>query len=57
MKDEWVPKTAMKGYTERRKPVRRHRGRWLDAVDRDDKRMLTCRMWRLAENRYLKVED
>jgi hypothetical protein len=58
LKDEWVPKKAMKGYTERRRPVGRHRGRWLDAVDRDDKRMLKCRKWRrLAENRNLGVGD
>jgi hypothetical protein len=52
MKDERVPKKAMKGYTEARRPVGRSRGRWLDAMDRDAMRMLKCRNWRrLAEDR------
>jgi hypothetical protein len=52
MKDEWVPKKALKGYTEGRRPVERHRGRWLDTVNRNAKRMLKCRNWRgSAENR------
>jgi hypothetical protein len=37
--DEKVPKKALKGYIEGRRPVGRSRGRWLDAVDRDAKRM------------------
>jgi len=39
MMDEQVPKKALKGYTEGRRPVERHGGRWLDAVNRDTKRM------------------
>jgi len=47
-----VPKKALRGYIDRRKPARRPRGRWLDAVDRDAKRMLKCRKWgRSAEDR------
>jgi len=50
--DKRVPKKALEGYTERRRPVERHRGRWFDAVNRDAKRMLKCRNWReSAENR------
>jgi hypothetical protein len=45
MKDERVTKIALKGYVEGRRPVGRHRGRWLDAVGRDAKRMLKCRIW------------
>jgi len=52
MKDERVPKKAVKGYTEGRRPVEKHRGKWLDAVSRDAKRMLKCRNWKgLTENR------
>jgi len=36
----------MKGYTVGRKPVGRPRRRWLDAVDRDAKRILKFRNWR-----------
>jgi hypothetical protein len=43
MKDERVPKKARKDNTKGRRPVERHRGRWLDAVHRDAKRMLKCR--------------
>jgi hypothetical protein len=43
MKDERVPKKALKGYTDWRKPVGRPRGRWIDAVERDAKRMLKCK--------------
>jgi hypothetical protein len=42
MKEERVPKKTLKGYEERRRPVARPRGRWLDAVDRDGKKMLKC---------------
>jgi len=40
----------MKGFpdssdTEGRGPVGRHRGSWLDAVDRDAKGMLKCGTW------------
>ena len=47
MKDEQVPKKAVKGYTEGRRPVERHREKWLDAVSRDAKQMLKCRNWRM----------
>jgi hypothetical protein len=43
MEEERVPKKALLGYTEGRGPVGRPRRRWLDAVDRDAKRMLKCR--------------
>jgi hypothetical protein len=33
-----------------RRTVGRTRGRWLDAEDRDAKRMLKCRNWRMAED-------
>jgi hypothetical protein len=33
--DKRVPKKALEGYTEGRRPVERHRGRWFDAVNRD----------------------
>jgi hypothetical protein len=50
IKEKWVPKKPLKGYIEGRRPVGRPRRRWLDAVDRDVKRMLKCRNWkRLAE--------
>ena len=52
VKVERVPKKALEGYIEGRRPVGRPRGRWLDAVDRDAKRMLKCRNWRRsAEDR------
>ena len=37
MKEERVPKKALKGYTVGRRPVGRPRGRWLGAADRDGK--------------------
>jgi hypothetical protein len=43
MKDGRVPKNALKFYTERRRPVRRPRGRWLDKVDRELEGVLKCR--------------
>ena len=46
MKDERVRKKAFEGYTEERRPVGRPRGRWINAVDRDARRMLACRNWR-----------
>jgi hypothetical protein len=46
MKDETVRKKAMKGYTKGGKPAGRPRGGWLNAVDRDARRMLKCRNWR-----------
>jgi hypothetical protein len=42
-KEESVPKRALKGYIEGRRPVGRPRGRWIDAVHRDTKMMLKCR--------------
>jgi hypothetical protein len=45
-KEERVPKKALIGYAERTRLVGRPRGRWLDVVDRDAKRMLKCRKWR-----------
>jgi hypothetical protein len=45
-KDGNVPKKAMEGYTKGEKPAGRPRGGWLDAVDRDAKRMLKCRNWK-----------
>ena len=51
MRDKRVPRKVLKGYTEARRPVGA-RGRWLDTVDRDGKRMLKWRKWRrLAEDR------
>ena len=41
-----MPKKALIGYAERTRLVGRPRGRWLDVVDRDAKRMLKCRKWR-----------
>ena len=35
MKDEKMPKKALKGYKEGKRSVGRHRGRWLNAADRD----------------------
>jgi hypothetical protein len=43
MKDERVHKKAFKGYIEWRTLFDRPRGRWIDAVDRDAKRMLKCK--------------
>ena len=42
MKDERAPQKALKGYIEGRRPVGRPRGRWIDAVEKDAKRMLKC---------------
>jgi len=53
MKDKRVLKKALKGYIEGRRPVGRSRGKWLDAVDRDAKRMLKCKDWR----RYAEDKD
>jgi hypothetical protein len=35
MKDKELPRKALKGYTEGRRPVGRPRGRWIDAIDKD----------------------
>jgi hypothetical protein len=35
IKEERMPKKALKEYIGGRRPVGMHRGRWLDAVDRD----------------------
>jgi len=43
MNDERAAMKALKGYIEGRRPVGRSRGRWLDVVDRDAKRMLKCK--------------
>jgi hypothetical protein len=43
MKDGRVPKKTLKGYTEGKRPVGGPRGRWLDAVDKDAKRMQVSR--------------
>ena len=52
MKEEREPKKALKGYEEGRRPIARPRGRWLDAVGRDGKRILQCgNCRRSAENR------
>jgi len=52
MMKERVPKKALLGSTEGRGPVGRSRRRWLDAVDRDAKRILKCRNCRrLAKDR------
>jgi hypothetical protein len=52
IKDERVPKEALKDYIKRRRPVGNPRGRWLDAADRDGKRVLKCRNGRQsAEDR------
>jgi len=42
MKDERVPKKAVKGHTEGRRLVGKPRGRWFDSVDRAAKRMSKC---------------
>ena len=52
IKDERVPKKALKGYIEGRRPVGKPRGRWLGAADGDCKRVLKCRNGRWsAEDR------
>jgi len=38
-----VPKIALKGHIEWKRPVRKTRRRWLDTADREAKRMLECR--------------
>jgi hypothetical protein len=43
VEDERVPKKALKGYIEGRRPVGRSRGRWLDKVDREAEGVLKCR--------------
>jgi hypothetical protein len=56
-----VAKKALKVYIGERRPVGRPRGKWLDDVDRDAKRMLECRNWRQsAEDRdawRLRIEE
>jgi hypothetical protein len=42
LKDERVPKKALKGYTEGRRQVGRTRGKWFDSVDRDTERISKC---------------
>jgi hypothetical protein len=42
MKDETVPKKALKGHTKWRRPVGRPRGRWFESVDRAAERMSKC---------------
>jgi hypothetical protein len=42
MKDERAPQKALKGYIEGRRTVGRPRGRWIDAVEKDAKRMFKC---------------
>ena len=47
MKEESLPKKALKGYIERGRLVGRHRGKWIDAVGK-----LKCKNWRRsAEDR------
>jgi len=47
-----VPKKALKGYIEERRPVGKPRGRWLGAADWDGKGVLKCRNGRQsAEDR------
>ena len=41
IKVEMLTKKAQKGYIKRRRPVGRPIGRWIDAVDRDEKRTFT----------------
>jgi hypothetical protein len=42
MKDERVPKKALKGHTEGRRSVGRPRRKWFDSVDRAAERMSKC---------------
>jgi hypothetical protein len=52
MKDVREPKKALKGHIGGRRPVGRPRRRWIDAVDKDAKRMLKCKNWRkMTEDR------
>jgi hypothetical protein len=52
MNDEGVPKKALKGYTEGKRPFGRPTRRLIDAVDRDSKRVFKCKNWRKsAEDR------
>jgi hypothetical protein len=44
-----VPRKALEGYIEEKRPFGRPRGRCLDAVDRDAKMVLKCRNWRTSE--------
>jgi hypothetical protein len=44
--DKRVPKRALQGNTEKRRPVGRPRGRWSHAVDIDAMMMMICRKWR-----------
>jgi hypothetical protein len=46
MKDERVPRKAFIGYIDGRRPNGGSRRRWINAVDRDAKRMLKCKNWR-----------
>ena len=46
MKEERMPKRALKGYIEARRLVGKPREIWLNAVGRDAKRMLQYRTWR-----------
>ena len=42
VKDKGLPRKALKGYTEGRRPVGRARGRWIDAIDKDATSTLKC---------------
>jgi hypothetical protein len=58
MKEGRVPKKAFKGYRERRRPVGRLIGRWIDAVDKDDTRILKLENGRRsAEEGCFETED
>jgi hypothetical protein len=61
MKDERVPTKAVKGNIEGRSPVVRPGGRLIDTVDRDTKRMLKCKNWRMSAEerggRMRKIEE
>ena len=52
MKNERTPKKELKACIERRRPVGRFKGSWIDAFDRDAESMLKCKNWRRsAENK------
>jgi len=52
MEFESVSKKALEEHTEGRRPVGRPRGRWLDVVGTDDKKMFKWKNWRMsAEDR------
>jgi hypothetical protein len=52
LKEERAPKKELEEYVKGGRPVGRPRGRWIDAVDKDDERMLKCKNWRRsAEDR------